>query len=115
MTTMGSVLGEVVDAVRPSLESVGYVEQKPIPTYGSGYVEAEHNLSPGFVEAKPPSRFHVGPSYIQTTDGYGTSFVEAKPHFSSGFVELGLHGEQRDLPTRTMPPVYDGLKYESVI
>ncbi|KAK3954506.1 hypothetical protein QBC32DRAFT_384070 [Pseudoneurospora amorphoporcata] len=53
----------------------------------------------------------VKPSF---ESGYGSVYVETKPSFGLGCVDLGLAGEH-DLPTRTMPPVYEGLKLESVV
>ncbi|KAK3339208.1 hypothetical protein B0H65DRAFT_580333 [Neurospora tetraspora] len=49
---------------------------------------------------------------VKLEHGYNaSSLVEAKHSF--GFVDLG--GGEHDLPTRTMPPVYDGFKLESVV
>ncbi|KAK3487643.1 uncharacterized protein B0T23DRAFT_406912 [Neurospora hispaniola] len=49
---------------------------------------------------------------VKLEPSFGLSFVEAKPNFGSYYVDSrGDH----DLPTRTMPPVYDGLRLEAVV
>ncbi|CCC11789.1 hypothetical protein SMACR_04771 [Sordaria macrospora] len=116
--TVGNELGEV----KPSFES-GLVDAK---RFDSGYVEAKPtSYNSGFVETAKPS-FHVASGYVgakpsftsgfvEAKPSYGNGFVEVKPSFNPGFVDLGRGGGEHDLPTRTMPPVYDGLKLESVV
>lgn len=95
--TMGNDLQRVEVKMEPTTSSFssGFVEElKPI----SSFNESQH--TGGYVEElKPISNFGSGSG--------------------EGLVDLGYGGGelhvQHDLPTRTTPPVYDGLRLESVV
>ncbi|KAK3400074.1 hypothetical protein B0T20DRAFT_176017 [Sordaria brevicollis] len=101
-TSFGS--GFVVEELKPtattSFRSSGFVEElKPISSFPLG----SQHPNPGYVEElKPISNFGSG-------SARGGGFVDV------GYGGGELHVQQQDLPTRTMPPVYDGLRLESVV